>query len=327
MKRVLLLLTILVSSALFAQQERSNNRYSMTLEKENDNTYSLVNSDRYAKIIDLQAVPDLLTPYKLELKRLKYSDYKGVETREFVYKTYPDYELKLAVDMAVSEKPAPFMVYIHGGGWARGDFGANRDLSQYCAKQAGTAGVRISYTLADKPGANVNVTIADVADAVKWIKAHAKELNIDPSRFGFMGGSAGGHLAAMAAMTIPETKVLVGVSGIYNLQTAKISSKTTDKQRIAYFLEREETVLKNASPVNFIPKKNIPATLLIHGTGDIVVEYQQSEEFNKALKAKSADVTLRLFEFYDHNVGSTKSDMKEEVFFTAFDFIKKYIFQ
>ena len=55
--------------------------------------------------------------------RLKSKDYKGVTTKDIVYKKHKDYELILTVDFAETEKPAPFVVYIHGGGWARGNNG------------------------------------------------------------------------------------------------------------------------------------------------------------------------------------------------------------
>lgn len=56
-------------------------------------------------------------------------------TKDIVYKKHKDYELILTVDFAETDKPAPFVVYIHGGGWARGDNGSSRSLSQYLAKQ------------------------------------------------------------------------------------------------------------------------------------------------------------------------------------------------
>ena len=79
---------------------------------------------RYAKLIDLSKVEGLLEPYTYQRDRLQTKDYKGVEVREFVYRTHDGYELKMAVDMAVSEQPTPVVIYCHGGGWARGNNGA-----------------------------------------------------------------------------------------------------------------------------------------------------------------------------------------------------------
>ncbi len=326
MKKNILLITLylLCAFSMRAQEEYSN-KYSMKLKKESDGSFSLINREKYSKKINLDKIDDLLIPFEYKQDMLSGSDYKGVITKEYVYKTYPGYELKLAIDFAAGSESAPFMIFIHGGGWARGDFNANKDISQYCAKNGGITGIRISYTLADKPNANILVTIQDVKDAVKWVQNHAKELNINPKIFGFMGGSAGGHLAAVAAMSIKGSKVLVGVSGIYNLQKASITSKATDPQRLKYFNNLDIKTLEQASPLNLIPSaKDIPACYLIHGTGDITVEYQQSEEFAAALKnSRIKTLQLEIYPFYDHNISSTKSDLKEKLFFNSYNFIVK----
>jgi len=324
MKKTLLsyLLIIFNLTPIFSQEEFTN-RYAMKLNKEIDGSYSLINRESYSKILNLSSIDDLLVPYTHKSKKVSGKDYEGIVTKEFVYKSYPGYDLKLVVDFApIKTKVVPFMIYIHGGGWARGDFNANRDLSQYCASKGGITGVRISYTLADKPGANILVTIDDVKDAVKWVQANCKDLNVDPGNFGFMGGSAGGHLSAIAALSIPGTKLLIGVSGIYNLQSAKISAKATDGQRLKYFNNKDPETLKIASPVNHITEGSIPACYLIHGTGDITVEYEQTVEFAKKLKEKGAkNINLEIVPNYDHNISSTKSDLKEDLFLKMFNFI------
>ncbi len=329
MKKIIFL-ALALAPALFAnaQEKAVTNRYAMKLKSEADGSYSLINRGRYEAIVDLDKIPDLLVPYTYTRDKITSAAYRGCEVREFVYKTYPDYELTLAVDMAKSEVPAPFMVYIHGGGWARGNNGAARDLSQYLAMQDGVAGVRISYSLAGQPGVDVFVTVEDVRDAVKFIRENAEELNIDPARFGFYGGSAGAHLAAVAAMTIPGTKVMVGGAGIYDLGKAAITVRAKDPVRIAYFADRDMRKLKAVNPIELIPsKESVPAVLLLHGTGDITVECEQSREFARALKKKkAATVVLKLYENYDHGLTSMASDKKEETFFKTRDFIVANIF-
>ena len=88
--------------------------------------------------------------------------------------------------------------------------------------------------MAPQSDATVKVSIQDILDAVKYVREHAAELNIAPDCFGFLGTSAGAHLAAVAAMTVPGTKAFVGYSGIYDLEKAAITMKTKDPQRIAY---------------------------------------------------------------------------------------------
>ena len=325
MKKIIFALLLLSASAAAqnAQQAKvPTNRYSMKLEAHDDGTYTLMNEQRYAKIVDLSKIDDLLVPYEHRNDRLSGRDYKGVEVREVVYKKYDDYSLTLAIDMAESATPAPVVFYVHGGGWERGNNGALRVQSQYMAKQHGVAGVRVSYTLAPQTDATVKVSIQDIKDAVQYVRDHAAELNIDPSRMGFVGTSAGAHLAAVGAMTAPEAKVFVGYSGIYDLTTAAISSRARKEPRVTYFCGKDPKVLHDASPVNMIPKKRQPAVLLFCGTADTTVEHSQSETFAAALKSKGAkNVEVKVYENYDHNLSAKASDKMEEIFFLTMDFL------
>lgn len=323
MKRLLFLLAAVVIALLpmSAQDKQVTNRYAMKMTQNADGSYSLQQAKKYAKILDVNTIPDVLVPYDYVPDKVTSKIYKGVRTEDIVYKKYKDYELMLTVDFAETTEPAPFMVYVHGGGWARGNNGSSRTLSQYLAKQKGITGIRISYTLAPQSGATVEVSIQDVKDALKYVQDHAKELNINPDVYGFLGTSAGGHLAAVGAMS-SKAKVFVGYSGIYDLETAAIVQNTKDAQRIGYFCDRNSKVLHDASPINLIPKKNVPATMLVCGTCDVTVECQQSEEFAKALQKKGGKVELLEYTYYDHNLTSKGSDKMEEIFFKAAEFIE-----
>ncbi len=316
-KKILSALLICMALAgAFAQEKVPTNRYSMKLKAEADGSYTLLNAHRYAKFIDLSGLNDLLVPYEHKNNRLSSKDYKGVEVKEAIYRTHKGYELQLAIDMAVSETPAPVMFFVHGGGWARGTNGSSRSLSQYLAKQKGITGVRVQYSLAPQPGVNVEVSIADIEAAVEYIRQHAKELNIDPSRIGFYGTSAGGHLAGVGAMKAPEAKVFVGVSGIYDLETAAICMRSKQEERINYFCQRNPAVLRRSSPQQLIPKRCKCAVLLFSGTADITVECEQSRNFAEALKRKGVKtVELALYDYYDHPLSSKASDKMEEILF------------
>ena len=289
MRRLLLLTTTMfIALTAMAQEKPITNRYAMKMTQNADGTYSLQQAKKYARIMDVTTIPDVFTPYTHVNDRLTSKLYKGVRSEDIVYKKHDGYELILTVDFAETAEPAPFMIYVHGGGWARGNNGSSKSLSQYLAKQKGITGVRVSYTLAPQPGATVEVSIQDIKDALKYVQDHAKELNVNPDVYGFLGTSAGGHLAGVGAMS-SQAKVFVGYSGIYDLETAAIVQKTKNEERIGYFCDRDAKVLSQASPINLIPKKNAPTTMLVCGTCDVTVECQQSEEMAKALK-KRGDV-------------------------------------
>ena len=297
MRRLLLLTTtMLIALTAMAQEKPITNRYAMKMTQNADGTYSLQQAKKYARIMDVTTIPDVFTPYTHVNDRLTSKLYKGVRSEDIVYKKHDGYELILTVDFAETAEPAPFMIYVHGGGWARGNNGSSKSLSQYLAKQKGITGVRVSYTLAPQPGATVEVSIQDIKDALKYVQDHAKELNVNPDVYGFLGTSAGGHLAGVGA-------------------------KTKNEERIGYFCDRDAKVLSQASPINLIPKKNAPTTMLVCGTCDVTVECQQSEEMAKALKKRGAQVELLKYQYYDHNLTSKSSDKMEEIFFKTADFI------
>ncbi|MBO7300426.1 MAG: alpha/beta hydrolase [Tidjanibacter sp.] len=321
----LVALSVMVALPMGANaQQKISNRYSMELVEVGDGTYELKKRDRY-KYINLNEVPDLLTVY--EHKNIASSKlYKSCVSEEYVYKSYPDYDLKLIVDRAVSDTPAPFIVWIHGGGWSKGNNNAFRISSQYIAVQKGIAGVRIAYSLAGQTGATIDVSLEDIEDAVKWVQEHAEELNINPKSFGFCGQSAGAHLSAASAMTIKGTKAMVGYAGAYNLPLVEggVVKSPNSKMRY-YFHDYTDATLGEYSPVNMVPRKNIPAVLLFHGTGDSILDHTQSVEFAEVLKSKGADVTLDLREYYDHNLHSKRSDIGGELLLLTANFFEKHL--
>lgn len=311
--------------SLCAQTTQPTNRYAMKMTQNADGTYSLIQQNKYERNhIDL-SMSDVLVPYTYVKDRLQSSLYKGVETQEIVFKKYKDYELKMTMDKAVgATEPVPFIIYIHGGGWARGDNSSSKTLSQYLAKQSKITGFRIEYTLAPQNGATVEVSISDVMDALKYIQDHAKQLGVDPNSFGFLGTSAGAHLAAVGALK-SGAKLFVGYSGIYDLEKATITTRTHDPQRINYFGGLDARVLRDASPINMIRKGHVPASMLVCGTADVTVECEQSKMMADALKKKGGQVELLVYDHYDHNLSSKTSDKMEEIFFKTVDFVDKYL--
>lgn len=110
---------------------------------------------------------------------------------------------KLLLDLAQPEKgdkPRPGLIFIHGGGWA----GGRKEDFTAVAKDFATEGyvaVSINYRLAPKHLCPAQ--IEDCKCAVRWMRAHAEELGVDPERIGAVGGSAGGHLALMLGVMDP----------------------------------------------------------------------------------------------------------------------------
>ena len=93
----------------------------------------------------------------------------------------------------------PALVYVHGGGWSLG-FRDRQGLPLLVElARRGWVGIQPSYRLS--PVATFPDHLADVKRAIAWVRANADELGVDPGMVAVAGGSAGGHLAALAALT------------------------------------------------------------------------------------------------------------------------------
>ncbi|MEJ7839257.1 MAG: alpha/beta hydrolase, partial [Thermomicrobiales bacterium] len=107
--------------------------------------------------------------------------------------------VELLVDIlrpTTGQRSGPAIIYVHGGGWAAGH---RSDTPNDVLAKHGFTMLSISYRLSGRylfPAA-----LHDVKAAIRWTKAHANDLRIDPDRLGIWGHSAGGHLASLAALT------------------------------------------------------------------------------------------------------------------------------
>lgn len=289
--------------------QRIVNRYGLDLVRIKGG-YRLMESDKIARlqVFDLENVPgDMTDPYTGKRIFLKDDDFHHVRTEEYVFKTYPDYELKLAVDLPEKQDgPVPYVVWIHGGGWHEGNYGAHSLHSRFLASN-GIAGVRISYSLLTQ-GAVFEDTWQDIQDAVAFIREHAGEWGLAADRFGFAGHSAGGHLAAYAAMRIPGARLLVAMNGIYDLVNT-VPEFVPSSRHDAYFNLASEESRKEASPVTFV-HPDAPYTIVTYSSGDVLVDKGQVETFTRALRRAGVPFDYWYKDYYSHS-GFLGTDLLE----------------
>ncbi|SHI37786.1 alpha/beta hydrolase [Wenxinia saemankumensis] len=238
----------------------------------------------------------------------------------------PDGARPLMLDLRVPEGAAarPLVVYIHGGGWRIGTPKYdNPTLRRIDAPgrlhAAGFAVARISYRLSGE--ATWPVPLHDCKAAIRWLRARADTFGVDPRRVAVMGESAGGHLAAMVALTgdDPEMEGAVGETGGSTRVAAAVNwYGVTDLWSIG---ERREpppdgaprmeealiggpraanrTALEAASPVRTVGAA-APPFLHQHGDADRIVPHSQAEALHAALKEAGHDTILDLVPGADH---------------------------
>lgn len=310
MKKIFIIALLLISAVTLSAQQKIINRYGLELLRVKGG-YRLLDEDKIVKdsIFDISNVPaDMYVPYTRSRCFIKDDDFHNCETIEVVYKKYPGYELKLAFDLPRDRerKKFPYIIWIHGGGWHSGDLGGHSLQSRFLAGN-GIAGVRISYSLLTQ-GAVFEDTWQDIQDACRFIREHADEYGLDPDRFGFAGHSAGGHLAAYAAMRIPETKLLISLNGIYDL-VHTVSGYVPSSRHDKYFNLASEQSRTEYSPVTYV-HPGAPYCLLTYTGGDTLVDKGQIRNFVAALEKNNVKYDLLEKKYYSHN-GFNDTDLFE----------------
>jgi acetyl esterase/lipase len=132
------------------------------------------------------AVSGVQAPPAAEMRTLTYASRNGVDLR-----------LDLYLPAQPIRRPIPVIVFLHGGGWSGGTRTTGPDFSRYFARD-GFAMASIDYRLT--PSIAFPANVEDVRTAVRWLKANAATHTLDPDRICLWGTSAGGHLAAVAAL-------------------------------------------------------------------------------------------------------------------------------
>lgn len=117
-------------------------------------------------------------------------------TEDIDYLHHGDRTISLTLRRPSGTGPFPAVLDMHGGGWTNGDRSECKDRDEVLA-EAGIAAVALDYRQA---GDGYPTSLIDINYAVRWLKAHAEELQIDATRIGITGQSSGGHLAMLTAM-------------------------------------------------------------------------------------------------------------------------------
>jgi acetyl esterase/lipase len=187
----------------------------------------------------------------------------------------------------------PFVVYVHGGGWRHGDK-TNPLLATYAPVfiKKNIAVVSINYRL--NPKAPYPDQNNDVACALSYLDANAQRLHIDTKQSLYFGDSAGGQLAAFAALATPykgyDYEAPVGVIDLYGVSdfSTIIDGARPDLNARRYVGPKYNKLANKASPTVYVTKK-APRFLFIHGTKDKVVPMSQSKLLFDELIKKGID--------------------------------------
>lgn len=192
--------------------------------------------------------------------------------------------------------PVPGVLFIHGGGWSSGDKADYRIYATHFAGEGYVVG-SVGYRL--KGEAKYPAAVEDIKCAVRWMRANAEELNVDPDRIAVIGGSAGGHLAMMAGYSsdVPElegtggwaesssaVRVVVDLYGPTDFTTPYGRTHETTTSYLDKSYDEAPELYVQCSPMTHLDESD-PPTLIFQGTLDDLVPYTQSDRLAEQLDA------------------------------------------
>jgi acetyl esterase/lipase len=235
---------------------------------------------------------------------------------------------------AEGEGPFPTVICIHGGGFRAGKReGWDAMCKQLAAR--GYVAATITYRLAPKypfPAA-----VEDSKAAVRWMRANAAKYHVDPDRIAVLGDSAGGHLTQFLAVTNnvhdfdgdqnpgPSSAVQCAASFYGPCDFTKSYGKSVDAAEVLPLflggnLEQQYRRHILASPLYWVTP-DAPPILLLHGTKDLYVNYEQAILMRDRLKAAQVDVELLTLDGAGHGF---KGDDQKRAYAATFEFLDKH---
>ncbi len=215
-----------------------------------------------------------------------------------------------ALDLLLPREPRgdralPVVVAIHGGAFRMGEKSMALGEIVPLVASGDYAGVTINYRLSGE--ATWPAQVHDCKAAIRWIRGNADRYKLDPDRIGVIGSSAGGHLAAMLG-TSGAIASLEGDLGAHGKRSSKVrcvvdqfgpsdllsmndapgqmdhnAPDSPESQLIGGTLQEHKEKARAASPISYVSPED-PPFLILHGTKDPLVPFNQSERLDAALK-------------------------------------------
>ena len=232
-----------------------------------------------------------------KLADIKFGRAAGVDLRLDVYRPIPA--------PSKQDAGAPVLLQIHGGGWVMGDKREQALPLMYQMSSRGWICVSANYRLS--PHATFPEHLIDCKRALAWIREHIADYGGDPNFVCVTGGSAGGHLAALVALTANDPEYQPGFESIdtsveacvpfYGVYDFTDRNQTHRNDGLGEILERQ--IMKGA--VHEIPEEydraspvarvhsDAPPFFVVHGDSDTLVPVGEAREFVRALSEKSRE--------------------------------------
>lgn len=237
---------------------------------------------------------------------------------ECVYHTPRGIPLIARIYRPKTEHKTAAVVDAHGGRWCAEDRLTNQAIDRTLAA-SGVLVMAIDFRV--PPEGRYPLPVSDINFAVRWLKHHASELNVDPNRIGAVGTSSGGHQLLLTALrpddpafTVDQPPMQQSASLAFLIACWPVSDPAKRYHYAlskdmhdhvacheAYWANRDQ--MEAGSPIRLVRERQAthwPPLLLIQGTEDVILSPGMSEDFAEAYAEQGAQVTLKLYDGQGH---------------------------
>jgi acetyl esterase/lipase len=235
-----------------------------------------------------------------------------------------------------SSKPAPMLVFIHGGGWSHGDRNEYLGYALYFANLGYTTATLTYRVVKDAP---YPACVADVTDAVAFIFRNSGKYHFDHDRVALVGGSAGSHLAMLAAygwrrpgsgmdtmstaVVSHRIKAVVEMYGPVDFTTEYARKQSMVTRLMGHSYQEIPQLYAEASPINWVDK-NAPPSLILQGTRDMLVPLSQAELLKRKLDSLGIACIYRPLPGWPHTMDLVKR-VNDYFKVTMLEFFEQYV--
>ncbi|MBF4494514.1 alpha/beta hydrolase [Flavobacterium sp. MR2016-29] len=236
----------------------------------------------------------------------------------------------------------PVFMFTHGGGWILGDYPTHKRMVRDLVVLTGYVGVFVNYTRS--PEAKYPQAVNEVYAVSQWLATHGDEINVDGTKLGIVGNSAGGNLASASALKISadggtQYKAEVLMWPVTNANFENASWKQFGKQRFLtaslmkwmwdQYIPENKRKEVYASPLQATTAqlKNMPPTLIQVAENDILRD--EGENYGRKLSDAGVDVTTVRYNDVIHDFGLLNGlanlPQTKALFVQAAATLKKYL--
>jgi acetyl esterase len=229
------------------------------------------------------------------------------------YKTASGDDLKIHIfspeghDPAADERPA--IVFFFGGGWSGGSPGQFEQHCRYLASR-GMVAMCADYRVKSRQGTDPFACAADGKSAIRWVRANAERLGVDPEMIAAGGGSAGGHVAATTGIISGLDEEGENHSVSSRADALVLFNPVYDNGPEGYGNSRVVERWKEISPAHNISKDD-PPTIVFLGSKDSLIPVATAEKFEADLDRVGVENELYVYEGQAHGFFNEAKGGKE----------------